>query len=185
MHKMRWAVAMLLVALAAGRARAYDPAEAAREFKSEFEGEPPAVPVQGGWQGQDSRVVQEDIERVLDAAGWKALWQRHAPGTPAPEVDFKKAMVVAVFWGELKNDGRWARLRSVTESPGNSFIDIVLDLYLAGDLIPKKTVRPYLFVVLPRSASAVSVVLRSSVMMTRPEVAYRVMGELQRVDLKE
>lgn len=184
MTKIRWSVAVALVAFAGGRAWAYDAAQAAAEFKSAFAGEPPAVPVLGGWQGQDSRVVKEGVERALDAKAWKALWKRHAPKTKAPKVDFKKNMVVAIFWGELKHDGKWARLRSVTASPGNSFIDVVCDLYLGGDLEPENTVRPYLFVVLPRSGDAISVVLRTSILVSRPEVAYRVMGELYRTDLK-
>ena len=39
------------------------------------------------------------------AAEWQALWQRHAPGRPAPAVDLSRNMVVAVFLGSRPSGG--------------------------------------------------------------------------------
>jgi VWFA-related protein len=36
---------------------------------------------------------------------WQALWRRHAPGRPAPAVDFTKNMVIAVFLGSRPSGG--------------------------------------------------------------------------------
>jgi VWFA-related protein len=40
-----------------------------------------------------------------NAAEWRALWQRHAPGRPEPPVDFTRNMVVAVFLGSRPSGG--------------------------------------------------------------------------------
>ena len=47
--------------------------------------------------------AQQIVART--AAEWQALWQRHAPGRPAPAVDFAKNMVVAVFLGSRPSGG--------------------------------------------------------------------------------
>lgn len=38
-------------------------------------------------------------------AEWEALWKRHAPGRPAPSVDFARHMVVGVFLGSRPSGG--------------------------------------------------------------------------------
>jgi hypothetical protein len=44
---------------------------------------------------------------------WKALWQRHAPGRPAPSVDFAKQIVVAVFLGSRPSGGYQVQINGV------------------------------------------------------------------------
>ena len=39
------------------------------------------------------------------AAEFEKLWREHAPGRPAPSVDFAKSMVVAVFLGSRPSAG--------------------------------------------------------------------------------
>jgi hypothetical protein len=48
-----------------------------------------------------------------DAAQWQALWQRHAPGRPAPAVDFTKQMVLAVFLGSRPSGGYQVQISGV------------------------------------------------------------------------
>ena len=38
-------------------------------------------------------------------AEWQTVWQRHAPGRPAPSVDLAKNMIVAVFLGSRPSGG--------------------------------------------------------------------------------
>lgn len=51
------------------------------------------------WRGGDSRIETECSYLITDAESWRNLWKRHA-GTEAPELDFGKVTVVAVFGGK-------------------------------------------------------------------------------------
>jgi hypothetical protein len=55
---------------------------------------------------------QQSVARTPD--DWQALWQRHAPGRPAPAVDFTTHMVVAVFLGSRPSGGYQAEITGIT-----------------------------------------------------------------------
>jgi hypothetical protein len=46
-------------------------------------------------------------------AEWQGVWARHAPGRPAPTVDFSKNMVVAVFLGSRPSGGFQVQITGV------------------------------------------------------------------------
>jgi VWFA-related protein len=50
---------------------------------------------------------------VRTDAEWQALWKQHAPGRPAPAVDFAKNMVVAVFLGSRSSGGFQVQITGV------------------------------------------------------------------------
>jgi len=52
---------------------------------------------------KDTRIRQAEEHRFTEADGFRALWKRHA-GTDAkaPDVDFEKEFVIAVFYGAGK-----------------------------------------------------------------------------------
>jgi VWFA-related protein len=52
-----------------------------------------------------SGVARAEQAVVRTESEWQALWQRHAPGRPAPAVDFSRNMVVAVFLGSRPSGG--------------------------------------------------------------------------------
>ena len=54
---------------------------------------------------------QQSVART--AAEWQTLWQQHAPGRPAPTVDFTKNMVVAVFLGSRPSGGYGVEITGV------------------------------------------------------------------------
>lgn len=56
-------------------------------------------------EGQRSGIREFHVEAVRDAAAWKGLWERHAPGQPLPEVSFDKEQVAAVFLGQTPTAG--------------------------------------------------------------------------------
>ncbi|MDX6768895.1 MAG: hypothetical protein SF051_05140 [Elusimicrobiota bacterium] len=55
--------------------------------------------------GQYSGVRSFHTEAVTDEASWRALWARHAPGQPVPEVRFDSEQVAAVFLGQTQSAG--------------------------------------------------------------------------------
>lgn len=56
-------------------------------------------------EGQHSGVKENRAVVVRDQQQWRELWSRHDASTPAPEVDFSKENVVAVFGGETPTAG--------------------------------------------------------------------------------
>src|SRR6266852_2746580 len=73
----------------AGPAVAADLEAAAKAFNESYNRPRPAAVLEG-WQGGDSAIEEPGAERILDAAAWSALWGRHAPAQPAPQLDFSK-----------------------------------------------------------------------------------------------
>ncbi len=55
--------------------------------------------------GQYSGVRTLHTEAVTDEASWKALWARHAPDQPIPQVSFDSEQVAAVFLGQTRSAG--------------------------------------------------------------------------------
>jgi VWFA-related protein len=68
-----------------------------------------------------SGIAQPEQVVVRTAAEWQALWQRHAPGRPAPTVDFGKQMVVAVFLGTRPSGGYQVEIAGVRQE-GNTLV---------------------------------------------------------------
>lgn len=58
-----------------------------------------------GQQSAYPVVGTNKVVLVNTKAAWLSLWQKHAPGTTAPSVDFTKHTVVAVFAGQRKTGG--------------------------------------------------------------------------------
>ena len=101
-----------------------------------------------GWQGSDSAVEKAGAERIVDADTWSAPWTRHSPGQQAPRLDFSKVMAVLIFFAH-QNSGFRASLR-----------DIVVNEFIPN-LVSRRRVTPYLFVVLPRCSRPITIALRS------------------------
>ena len=56
-------------------------------------------------QGQHSGVTERRAVVVQTEADWRRLWSEHDAAAPAPEVDFSKESVVAVFGGRTATAG--------------------------------------------------------------------------------
>jgi VWFA-related protein len=67
----------------------------------------PLAPVQMTTINSDMMSAIDRPEQLVARtnAEWQAVWQRHAPGRPAPSVDLAKNMVVAVFLGSRPSGG--------------------------------------------------------------------------------
>jgi hypothetical protein len=71
-------------------------------------------------QGQQSQVRAPRTAVARTAAAWQKLWAEHAgEKSAAPEIDFSREMVVAVFFGERMTAGAKPRL-TVMEDPMDS-----------------------------------------------------------------
>ena len=56
-------------------------------------------------QGGQSRIDRPRQVTARTDAEWTALWREHAPGRPAPAVDFLREMVLGVFLGNRPTPG--------------------------------------------------------------------------------
>jgi VWFA-related protein len=84
---------------------------------------PPMTPVQPATLNSDmmSGIDRPEQLVVRTAPEWQSLWQRHAPGRPAPAVDFNKSMIVAVFLGSRPTGGYQVEITRV-RSDGKAMV---------------------------------------------------------------
>ena len=71
-------------------------------------------------RGTTSAIMEESVRVVRSSDEWDALWAGHSrlqlPIPPAPEVDFRDSMVVAVFCGQCPSAGYGVEIRDVVVS---------------------------------------------------------------------
>lgn len=77
-----------------------------------------AAPVQSIAKEMMSQVDVPKQAVAHDAAEWAALWRQHAPGRPAPTVDFKTRTVVAVFLGTRSTAGYAVEITGTRQEKG-------------------------------------------------------------------
>jgi hypothetical protein len=129
-----------------------------------------------GWSGNDSKVAEYSVERIMDRTAWSAAWARHAPDTKVPDVDFSTAMVIAIFAGPIRTSiVPDIGLDSVTE---DDKIEVTTMNYVY-DVIREEQKNLYLFVVLQRSVKAVRVFARSYALMRTPQEETILMKEFE------
>ena len=75
---------------------------------------PRILPVQDQWKGYSSGVASPLRMTIKNQNEWESLLQRHAGGSPAPAVDFKHYMAIAVFMGEKTSGGYAVTINRVT-----------------------------------------------------------------------
>ena len=83
----------------------------------------PATPIQMTTLNSDRMSGIDRPEQVVarSAVEWQALWQRHAPGRPAPAVDLAKHMVLGVFLGSRSSGGYQVEITGV-RMDGNTLV---------------------------------------------------------------
>jgi hypothetical protein len=167
-------LSVVLALLSHHPAFAVDLTRAAKEFHESYH-QPSIVPVLGGWQGNDSAVTEPSVVRIMDDGAWAALWARHDPSGQPPKIDFKNSMVIAIFRGSVSDIVSGIHLESVLDKPE---LEVMSGVFIA-DVSRGKMIRPYLFIVLPRSTKEIMVVEHSFGMMMDPEDNYGVIGRLQ------
>ena len=66
-----------------------------------------SVAVIRSWYAAQSRIKEQQVVRVTSPRQWEQLWIAHrGEGSPAPRINFKQDMVVAVFFGtDVNSDG--------------------------------------------------------------------------------
>lgn len=140
-RRSAWLHALFLTALALGPARS-EPVGSADEGR-------PLVAL----TGSASAVEMPEMALVADRATWRALWDRHAGGggTPvalAPDVDFSRCEVLALFAGNSVNVSGM-RVVSLNHEGARRVLRYELRSYQTNNTRDATT--PFAFFVLARS----------------------------------
>jgi VWFA-related protein len=88
-------------------------------------------------------------------AEWRALWQQHAPGRPAPVVDLAKQTVVAVFLGSRPSGGYAVEITGVRQEGGDLVVQWAERRPSPGQVAVQIMTAPSLIVAVPRHAGQV------------------------------
>jgi hypothetical protein len=113
-------------------------------------------PVRSLDQGGQSEVDAPRQVTVRDRDAWASLWRAHAPGRPAPAVDFSREMVVGVFMGTRPTAGFAVDIVGYRDS-GNDVVVLYRETAPSRDTIAAQViVAPYDLVVIPRRTGTVS-----------------------------
>jgi hypothetical protein len=103
------------------------------------------------WRGFDSAIDAREYDLLTNATDYAALWKRHGQAKAAPEVDFKKEMLLAVFAGAAFKDE--IKLKQILTGL-RYVLRLSFGKYDASN--PEKLVRPYAMFVFPKSEAPIT-----------------------------
>ena len=107
-------------------------------------------------RGVQSEVGVERQVIVRERDEWTMLWRTHAPGRPAPAVDFAREMVVGVFMGTRPTAGFAVEIAGYRDS-GNALVVQYRETTPSPDAITAQVlVSPYHLVAVPRRTGMVT-----------------------------
>jgi hypothetical protein len=113
-------------------------------------------PVRSLDRGSQSEIGVARQVTARDRDEWASLWSTHAPGRPAPAVDFAREMVVGVFMGTRPTAGFAVEVVGYRDS-GNDVVVQYRETTPPRDAITAQViVSPYHLVVIPRRTGTVS-----------------------------
>ena len=119
-------------------------------------GAPSAPPVRTVDKGPMSELSAPRQVSIADRDAWGALWKTHAPGRPAPEVDFTRETVVAVFLGTRPTAGFAVEIVGVREDGGNVVVQYRETRPSRDSIAAQVLTAPYHVAAIPRRAGTIT-----------------------------
>lgn len=101
-------------------------------------------------RGNQSAIDQPLQTVARNAAEWNALWRRHTADRPAPEVDFEREIVAAVFAGSRPTAGFAVEIVGTSEEGGVLVVEYRIASPPAGAMTAQVITAPYRVVARPR-----------------------------------
>lgn len=115
-------------------------------------------------RGYQSGVAGRAVHVATSEPQWQELWSRHAsillPRPQAPEVDWQREMIVAVFLGERPTAGFGVEVRALRAEDGRLVVEAHETRPPADRLVPQVITQPYHFVAAPRAEGEARLELR-------------------------
>ncbi len=108
------------------------------------------------WQGLNSAVRKFQTFVVRTPEEMKSLWQKHSPGTSAPDVNFERYMVVGVTQGQTRIRGSAIEVMGSRPSTDGLTVYYREITAAAGQMPRMSAYTPYHFKVVPKSSLKVS-----------------------------
>lgn len=105
--------------------------------------------------GSQSQITTARERLVTSQAEWTALWAEHAPGQPAPAVDFARSSVVALFLGTRPTAGYGIRLREARVDGDTLMVRYEEQTPGPDTMAAELLTSPFLIVALPRHSGPV------------------------------
>jgi hypothetical protein len=106
-------------------------------------------------RGTYSSVTVAEEALIGSSAEWQRLWARHAPGTPAPAVDFVAALVIAVFAGQRPTGGYGVQILDIESRGAETVVSYEVTAPAPGVMVSQVHTAPFHIVTLPRPTSRI------------------------------
>src|SRR5437588_4902003 len=106
-------------------------------------------------QGTQSGINDARTVTVRTADDWQKLWRMHAPGKPAPTVDFSREMVVGVFLGSRPTAGYGGEVVGTREDAGSLVVQYRTTSPPRDAMTAQVITTPYHLVAVPMRAGEV------------------------------
>ena len=101
-------------------------------------------------RGGQSRIDQPRQVTARTEAEWTALWREHAPGRPAPAVDFSLEMVLGVFLGSRPTPGYGVEIVAARQQGGELVVQYRETPPPTGRILAQLITSPFVIVARPR-----------------------------------
>lgn len=118
---------------------------------------PAATPVQFAPLNADLMSGIDRAEQVVarTPTEWQALWQRHAPGRPSPDVDWATRMAVGVFLGTRPSGGYGVEITGIRREGETMIVEWAERQPAPGQMATQVLTAPAHLVSVPRHAGEV------------------------------
>jgi hypothetical protein len=109
------------------------------------------LPLRSLEKGSQSFV--DDMKQVTarTADEWNAVWKKHDPTRPAPDVDFSRDMVVGIFLGSRNSAGYSVEIVGVEKQASGGFVVLYKETVPARAAVTAQIITsPYHLVAVPK-----------------------------------
>lgn len=118
-----------------------------------------SMPIRRIENGEHSGITSATTKTISNNTDWLSFWKQHKSGeTPmpaAPNVNFEKERVVAVFAGQKSSGGYTIKIESAKDNGKNIVLDIEQSIPPSGSMTASVMTQPYEIVALPAGSKPV------------------------------
>ncbi len=100
--------------------------------------------------GSQSTVQEQSVEIIRDAAGLTSVWTKFSK-SPAPQVDFSKQLVVAVFMGVKSTGGYHYELGNNELDNSIWYIEVIESQPSVKEMVTMALTNPYILFTIPKT----------------------------------
>lgn len=122
-------------------------------------GEGQELPFESVNRGYQSGVMHATIVEVHDRSAWEELWNTHNNGdfsaTAAPDIDFERYLVVAVYLGSRPSGGYDVEIKRIVAGAGKATLHVAETYPGKGCVVITVQTTPYHYVMVTKPADRI------------------------------